>query len=495
MSIDNNLVQNYRKLRLHRCVIVEGVRVIAFRNMDHLYTTRVRLQAMDWGDAEAMTRVYNKMLEDQGLDQTEDNRLVLLWASRAAWEIYTCLLYAEIEHYSVVAHRHPNIRYEPLDSYLKSHEALIEQLENVRDKLLHPLKETSYDDSLRRFGIEARQTAPDMFLALERLQSLLDEFLEYFRGALLESLSGETVSQSTAATFEYYRRLKERARSLMDASTSVESAKAIQQWLDQLAESESVLGLTEEPDIALSARQLQRVERWEEIRETLFLPLPQRPYHKSADSVQTPLDDKLAPFMRLATRAAGSRWPADAGQLLPANVVRNRGKIMELLVRSISMFNESYVATIADYKSEFPDTSIEALFQSEESFKEAMSQVIPSERSYSDIEQAMVKVAPTTVAIALLAEPLRIHNGTGPRGHNSGCDAIDTPSSEASLGALLRLRNTVFHVPHEGADLFSASEDLWHSSLSHVEYLKIVDGLLGYFIGYRPDHQLPSTLT
>ena len=498
MSIDNNLVQNYRKLRLHRCVIVEGVRVIAFRNMDHLCTTRVRLQAMDGGDAEAMTRVYNKMLEDQGLDQTEDNRLVLLWASRAAWEIYTCLLYAEIEHYSAVAHRHPNIRYEPLDSYLKSHEALIEQLENVRDKLLHPLKETSYDDSLRRFGIEARQTAPDMFLALEHLQGLIDQFLESFREALLASLVDETVSQPDAATFEYFRRLRELERALMDASVSVESdelKEAREKWMDEAEEFDGILDQIPGHDLALSAQQIQRVERWERIWKTLLLPLPQRPYDKSADSVQTPLDDKLAPFMRLATRAAGSRWPADAGQLLPANVVRNRGNIMELLVRSISMFNESYVATIADFKSEFPNTSIEALFQSEESFKEAMSQVIPSERSYSDIEQAMVKAAPTTVAIALLAEPLRIHNGTGPRGHNSGCDAIDTPSSEASRGALLRLRNTVFHVPHEGADLFSASEDLWNSSLSHVEYLKIVDGLLGYFIGYRPDHQLPSTLT
>ena len=44
MSMDNNLFQNYRKLRSHRCVIVEGVRVIAFRNMDHLFTTRVRLR-------------------------------------------------------------------------------------------------------------------------------------------------------------------------------------------------------------------------------------------------------------------------------------------------------------------------------------------------------------------------------------------------------------------------------------------------------------------
>ena len=488
MSIDNNLIQNYTKLRVHRCVIVEGVRVIAFRNMDHLYTTRVRSKAMDWAASEAMARVYNRMLEDQGLEQTETNRSALVWVSRAAWEIYMCLLYAEIEHYRAVSQKHPNIRYEPLDSYLKSHEALIEHLQSVRDILLHPLKETSYDDSLRRFGIQARQTAPDMFLALERLQSLLDEFLESFRGVLLASLAGETVSQSDAETFEYYRRLKERARALMDASTSVESAAAIKQWLDQLAASESVLGLTEEPGLALSARQLQRVERWEEIRETLLLPLPQHPYHKSTESVQTPVDDKLAPIMRLATLSTASRWPADPGTLLPENVVRNRVRIVELLVRSISMFNESHVAVIADYKSKFPNTSIEVLFQNEETFQEAMSQVIPSE-SYTDIEQAVVKVSPTTVALALLAEPLRIHNGEGPRRHNSGCDELDALSSEASLGVLSRLRNAVFHVPHEGADLFKASEDLWHSSLSHGEYLKIVNGLLGFFIGYRPDHQ------
>ena len=156
---------------------------------------------------------------------------------------------------------------------------------------------------------------------------------------------------------------------------------------------------------------------------------------------------------------------------------------MELLVRSISMCNENYVAIIADYKSKFPDTSVEALFQDEELFQEGMTQVLPS-KSYADIEQAMVEASPLTVALALLAGPLHIHNGDGPRRHNSGCDEIDALGSEASLRVLSRLRNTVFHVPHGGADLFRASEDLWRSSLSHGEYLKKVDGLLGFFIGY-----------
>ena len=88
MSIDNNLMQSYGKLRLHRCVIVEGVRVIAFRNMDHLFTTRVRLGAMDWGDSEAMARVQNKMLEDQGLDQTEANRSALVWTAELLVSLY-----------------------------------------------------------------------------------------------------------------------------------------------------------------------------------------------------------------------------------------------------------------------------------------------------------------------------------------------------------------------------------------------------------------------
>ena len=107
-------MQNYRKLRLRRCVIVECVRVIAFRDMDHLYTTRVQLGVIDWGDPEAMARVQNTMLEDQGLDQIEANRPALVWASRVPWEIYMCLLHAEIEHYEAVSQKYPNVKYEPL---------------------------------------------------------------------------------------------------------------------------------------------------------------------------------------------------------------------------------------------------------------------------------------------------------------------------------------------------------------------------------------------
>ena len=143
------------------------------------------------------------------------------------------------------------------DSYLKSHKDLIEHLQSVRDILLHPLKETSYYDRLRQFGIEASQTAPDTFLALERLQSLMDEFLESFRGALFASLDDEIVSQPDAAAFEYYRRLKERARVLMDASTKVESKEAREKWTDQVEAFDRILDQIQGHDLAPSSRQLQ----------------------------------------------------------------------------------------------------------------------------------------------------------------------------------------------------------------------------------------------
>ncbi len=36
MRIGSQWLKDYAKLRHHRCAITEGIRVIAFRNMDHL---------------------------------------------------------------------------------------------------------------------------------------------------------------------------------------------------------------------------------------------------------------------------------------------------------------------------------------------------------------------------------------------------------------------------------------------------------------------------
>ena len=39
----------YSKLREHRCRITEGIRVIAFRNMDHLTAAEHHVDVVEWG--------------------------------------------------------------------------------------------------------------------------------------------------------------------------------------------------------------------------------------------------------------------------------------------------------------------------------------------------------------------------------------------------------------------------------------------------------------
>lgn len=62
VSTDRRLLQRYTKLRWHRRLLVEAMRVVAFRNMDHLYVTRVALGVSDWTDPDSSKRVFDKML-------------------------------------------------------------------------------------------------------------------------------------------------------------------------------------------------------------------------------------------------------------------------------------------------------------------------------------------------------------------------------------------------------------------------------------------------
>ena len=165
-SIDTHLLKYYVKLRDHRCGITEGIRVIAFRNIDHLSRAGEQLGVANTSDETSRILVQDKMLEDQGLEQIHINRLLLGWATWIPRELYMSLLGAEIEHYMSVSHEHTTLVYAPLENYLASHQALIQSLNEVRHALLHPLKETTHQENLRQFMEDAGRAAPDPLVAL-----------------------------------------------------------------------------------------------------------------------------------------------------------------------------------------------------------------------------------------------------------------------------------------------------------------------------------------
>ena len=154
--IDTRLLTYYVKLRDHRCGITEGIRVIAFRNVDHLTRSCEELGIAKISDEASHILVQNRMLEDQGLEKTDSNRWLVGLATWVPWEIYMCLLYAEIEHYVTISQKHMALAYAPLEDYLASHQTLVQSLNEVRHKFLHPLKETTHKENLLQFNEDAK---------------------------------------------------------------------------------------------------------------------------------------------------------------------------------------------------------------------------------------------------------------------------------------------------------------------------------------------------
>ena len=289
MRTDRTLLRRYVKLRWHRCLLVEAMRVVAFRNMDHLYVSRVALGVSDWADRDGSDRVFDKMLLNQGMEQNEANRWVLGWASRASWEVYMCLLYAGIEHYRRVTRDHPETRFRPLEEWLDRHNELVEHLRAIRHKLLHPLSEANYLDGLSGIGAAAKHAAPDVFLAIEQLQNQLDDFLEYFRDCLHKSLGDEIAELPGNEMIAHFRARTEKLASSADASTSTRVQTAMRRSVEQLEAMERSLGMEPGSGLALTEAQMQRVRRLDKAVNELDLPLPKRPYRKSRESVQTPV--------------------------------------------------------------------------------------------------------------------------------------------------------------------------------------------------------------
>ena len=203
-SISSSLLDYYLKLRDHHCGITEGIRVIAFRNVDHL-SAAMRHVGVTTGFShlETISRVQDKMLEDQGLERNDSNRSFLGYATWIPWEIYMCLLCAEIDNYEAISRKHTTLAYAPLDKYLASHQAVVQCLRDVRDKVLHPMNDAALEHILRQFAGSARQMSPDHLIALVEAQTQIDDYLEWLRTSLVESVTGEAEALSLEHLFEH----------------------------------------------------------------------------------------------------------------------------------------------------------------------------------------------------------------------------------------------------------------------------------------------------
>ena len=187
--------------------------------MGHFTVVVDELGVDDISDERNFLAVQEKMLHDQKLRSTKMHRDFLRFLTFVPWEIYTCLVFAELDSYEVVARKNLSLKYAPLDEFFDSEQDLIVSMKTVRDKLLHPLKNVSYEDTLGDYMEFVRNVAPDHMLLVIGLQDLIDEYLECLREDLWATFEQETLSLSDQQLYEHVQTIKTRALQVKDKST------------------------------------------------------------------------------------------------------------------------------------------------------------------------------------------------------------------------------------------------------------------------------------
>ena len=99
----------------------------------------------------------------------------------------------------------------------------------------------------------------------------------------------------------------------------------------------------------------------------------------------------------------------------------------------------------------------------------------------------MLEAAPFSIALALLAEPLRIYRQVIRDAPELSRDEIDSGTLDQAERVLRRLRNTIFHVPRGQIDIFDANTELAHAPISHGDFLNLVAAMTYFWQGTDPD--------
>ncbi len=189
--LPNEAIKHYRNLQYHRSVILEGVRVIAFRNINHQTRVMKNLGMSQLIDDRDIDAVYNLMFQDQDLDPDLNSRRILEFVTWVPWEMYLCLLSAELESYRRESRRDPALLFDPLEALFQSNETTIQHLTTLRDKVLHPAKRIHLHDALDNFMETGGGIDGHYYSTVFKAQSAIDAYAAWLRWSLSELVGEE----------------------------------------------------------------------------------------------------------------------------------------------------------------------------------------------------------------------------------------------------------------------------------------------------------------
>lgn len=441
--INSDHVYHYYKLQTHRCWVLEGIRAIAYRSMDFSVKHGLALDAKGLPAEEYSLELQNEMLKAQGLElNSTDGAFFLESALWTPWEVYTCLLHAELEYYERIAKKNPELAYEPLERCFKLHSALIQSLGDVRDSFLHPLREPNYQTSFLAFAELAASVGDDFRVVLRSLQMIMDDYLHWLQAGLMQSLFDEMKNFSTDQLLQFADTTIDAMRKTLAVEESGMAGKEIRRGIEEgMAHKDSLLSYREVDYPPDAIRQWQYI-RWKGKLALLGEPLPERPYYVNPAPIWVPRpEDVMKPTDDPATPR-----PGPTGELLAnASANRKNWECIALVMRSIMLLNLREPCPFD--LNQLGD----------------ISQSVQLLETVEDYRRACRSTSPFMVSLALLVEPLRLYLEATIANPELKRQDIEEQLGGDFYQMLLRFRNTIFHVPDERTNYHKAAVALFES--------------------------------
>ena len=472
-ATDHALVQHFIQMHHHRCVVLEGVREAAFRNVDHLTRTMRELGIERITKPTSLARVQDRMLRNQGLQPSASQRWWLGCAAMNTWEIYLCLLSAEIEAYVSMRGSFPCPE---LDEFIQVNTAVLARLKALRDKFLHPAKEGLYDGLFRGFAEATEQYYPSHLPFGKHLQILLDQHLERLKEYLADSITNEIAHLPENA----FHALLAREASLLDNALRIADGRsereAIQRLIDDHKQVPEHLGLqassNREP---LDKRQEKRVCQLFRLMKLMgSKPLPSTDYISVSNGTQTPIHDNLFSLIRIPRNFQSSGY--FLGTQLPSFVRSTQGDYANLVMRSVLLFNETYQFNVARLKRVFPSMSNAEILRTP-NWSRRLMPACPED--YLRVQSGS---SPGMVSLALLADPLRMYANIVSRRPELRVSSLDRAADENNLKRFSAWRNTVFHVPDSRVQNVERVELDYLDIASPDEHRELFTGLARFYL-------------
>ena len=470
--MDSDLFRHYTRVSYHRCRILEGVRVAAFRNIDHLSRVMAEAGFTKLDTQSSVIKVQNVMLRDQGLSPTHTNRWLLGSVTSNAWEVYLCLLYAEIESYQSTREL---FRFSELDKFIVQNQDTLEKLKLLRDKLLHPKKDIVYHRALFDFVNTAEKDYPLHLIFARDYQILVDRYLDTLREHLIGLFIEDIAHLPDKELFEFFSEETSGLRKVRENAKSDRDRQNIDKYIEDNEELIEKLKI----DIArqttrLSNRQKRKIDDLRVVWHTLRTPLPSNHYHSLAGEIQTPIHKKLSSLIPCISK---SEVPNFLGKKLPDFLQQTQGDFATLIFRSMLIFNESYHYADSILKKTFPGMSSHEILAIED-----WPSRIKRPETWEEIHQSEIKTAPSVVAVGLLADPLRMYQEITSKRPELKVATIESEITPEDINIYNKWRNTVFHVADPRVNPEKIEFDFLNTSPLADKYREIVSGLLRFYL-------------